>query len=74
VGYGGAAPRVRGSVVIDLGKRMSKILDINPDDYTCLVEPGVSFYALQQKGLLICGLTPLILEVVPLLETHWIVG
>lgn len=54
VGYGGAAPRVRGSVVIDLGKRMNRILDINPDDYTCLLEPGVSFYALyetvQAKG------------------------
>jgi len=48
VGYGGAAPRVRGSVVIDLGKQMNKILDINPDDYTCLVEPGVSFYALHE--------------------------
>ncbi|KAJ2987802.1 hypothetical protein NUW58_g4311 [Xylaria curta] len=48
-GYGGAAPRVRGSVLIDLGKRMNKILDINPDDYTCLVEPGVSFFALHQE-------------------------
>ncbi|KAH8663567.1 hypothetical protein BGZ60DRAFT_565616 [Tricladium varicosporioides] len=54
LGYGGAAPRVRGSVVIDLGKRMNKILNVNPEDYTCLVEPGVSFYALyediQAKG------------------------
>lgn len=54
LGYGGAAPRVRGSVVVDLGKRMAKILDIDPDDYTCLVEPGVSFYALydaiQERG------------------------
>ncbi|TKA81040.1 hypothetical protein B0A55_02495 [Friedmanniomyces simplex] len=54
LGYGGAAPRVRGSIVIDLGKRMSQILSIDPDDYTCLVEPGVSFYALyeaiQAKG------------------------
>ncbi|KAK3688844.1 hypothetical protein B0T22DRAFT_407519 [Podospora appendiculata] len=54
LGYGGAAPRVRGSVTIDLGKRMNKILDINPEDFTCLVEPGVSFYALyeaiQAKG------------------------
>jgi hypothetical protein len=48
LGYGGAAPRVRGSVTIDLGKRMSKILDIDPEDYTCLVEPGVSFYALYE--------------------------
>ncbi|KAI8650209.1 hypothetical protein LRP88_14701 [Fusarium phalaenopsidis] len=54
LGYGGAAPRVRGSVVVDLGKRMNQILEINPDDYTCLVEPGVSFYALyeaiQERG------------------------
>ncbi|KAK3114692.1 hypothetical protein LTR53_006743 [Teratosphaeriaceae sp. CCFEE 6253] len=49
LGYGGAAPRVRGSVVIDLGRRMSSILDINADDYTCLVEPGVSFYALYEE-------------------------
>ncbi|KAH6990063.1 hypothetical protein EDB80DRAFT_816120 [Ilyonectria destructans] len=48
LGYGGAAPRVRGSVVIDLGRRMNKILDINPHDCTCLVEPGVSFYALHE--------------------------
>ncbi|KAI0540828.1 hypothetical protein GGR58DRAFT_498703 [Xylaria digitata] len=48
-GYGGAAPRVRGSVLIDLGRRMNKILDINPDDYTCLVEPGVSFFALYDE-------------------------
>ncbi|KAF2865470.1 hypothetical protein BDV95DRAFT_507015 [Massariosphaeria phaeospora] len=55
LGYGGAAPRVRGSVTIDLGKRMAKILSINEDDFTCLVEPGVSFYALheelQRRGL-----------------------
>lgn len=55
LGYGGAAPRVRGSVVVDMGKRMNKILDIDGDDYTCLVEPGVSFYALyeevQRRGL-----------------------
>lgn len=49
VGYGGAAPRVPGSVLVDLGKRMNKILDINPDDYTCLVEPGVSFFALHDE-------------------------
>lgn len=55
LGYGGAAPRVRGSVTVDLGRRMSKILDINAEDYTCLVEPGVTFYALheeiQRRGL-----------------------
>jgi FAD/FMN-containing dehydrogenase len=48
VGYGGAAPRVR-SVVVDMGRRMNKILDINPEDCTCLVEPGVTFYALYEE-------------------------
>ncbi|KAI1854421.1 hypothetical protein JX265_012455 [Neoarthrinium moseri] len=55
LGYGGAGPRVRGAVVIDLGRRMHAILDISPEDYTCLVEPGVSYYALyeelQKRGL-----------------------
>ena len=49
LGYGGAASRVRGSVVVDLGRHMNKILDIDPEDYTCLVEPGVSFYALYEE-------------------------
>ncbi|KAL1982634.1 hypothetical protein VTN96DRAFT_1069 [Rasamsonia emersonii] len=49
LGYGDAAPRVPGSVVIDLGRRMNRILDINPDDCTCLVEPGVTFYALYEE-------------------------
>ena len=55
LGYGGAAPRVRGSVVIDLGRRMNRILEISAEDYTALVEPGVSYYALyeeiQRRGL-----------------------
>lgn len=55
LGYGGSAPRVRGSVTIDLGRRMNRILDINAEDFTCLVEPGVTFYALhdeiQKRGL-----------------------
>lgn len=48
-GYGGAAPRVRGAVVIDLGRRMNRILDINPDNCTCLVEPGVTYFALYEE-------------------------
>ncbi|KAF1962087.1 FAD-linked oxidase-like protein [Byssothecium circinans] len=51
LGYGGSAPRVRGSVTIDLGRRMNRILDINADDFTCLVEPGVTFYALHEEIL-----------------------
>ncbi|KAL5375150.1 hypothetical protein PMIN04_001965 [Paraphaeosphaeria minitans] len=49
LGYGGSAPRVRGSVTIDLGRRMNRILNINADDFTCLVEPGVTFYALHEE-------------------------
>lgn len=48
LGYGGAAPRLRGAVLVDLGRRMNKILDISPEDYTCLLEPGVSFFALYE--------------------------
>jgi FAD/FMN-containing dehydrogenase len=48
-------------VTVDLGKRMNKILDIHPEDYICLVEPGVSFYALyealkKRDWRSICGL------------------
>ncbi|KAJ5746546.1 vanillyl-alcohol oxidase [Penicillium odoratum] len=32
-----------------LGRRMNRILDINPDDYTCLVEPGVTYFALYEE-------------------------
>ncbi|GJJ11909.1 hypothetical protein Clacol_006147 [Clathrus columnatus] len=53
LGYGGAAPRVRGSVVIDLGKRMNKVLNIDGGNCSCLVEPGVTYFDLYeavQKG------------------------
>lgn len=49
VGYGGTAPRVPGSVVVDLGKRMNKILNIDADNASCLVEPGVSYFALYDE-------------------------
>lgn len=39
-GYGGAAPRVSGSVVLNMGKHMNKILEVNVDGAYCLVEPG----------------------------------
>jgi FAD/FMN-containing dehydrogenase len=43
--YGGSAPVYSGSVVLDL-KRMNKILDVNEDLATALVEPGVSYFDL----------------------------
>lgn len=45
LGYGGAAPRVSGSVVIELG-RMNKVLEVNEEQSFALVEPGVRFFDL----------------------------
>jgi FAD/FMN-containing dehydrogenase len=54
LGYGGAAPRVRGSVVVDMGKRMNRVLEIDEDSCCALIEPGVTFFglyeAVQKKG------------------------
>ena len=38
--YGGAAPRVPGSVVVNMGKHMNKILEVNVEGAYALVEPG----------------------------------
>jgi len=40
-GYGGAAPRISGSVCLDLGKHMDRIIHVNFDDVTALLDPGV---------------------------------
>jgi FAD/FMN-containing dehydrogenase len=47
-GYGGAAPRVPGSVALDLGKNMNKILEVNVEAAFALVEPGVTFFDLHE--------------------------
>jgi 4-cresol dehydrogenase (hydroxylating) flavoprotein subunit len=51
--YGGASPRMAGTVVLDL-KRMNRILEVNEGDGYALVEPGVSYFDLydhiQAKG------------------------
>ena len=47
LGYGTAAPRMAGSVVLDLG-RMNRIIDIDPKLATCVLEPGVSFFDLYE--------------------------
>ena len=47
-GYGGAAPRVPGSVALDLGKNMNKILEVNVEGAFALVEPGVTFFDLHE--------------------------
>ena len=54
LGYGGSAPLLGGSVVLDL-KRMDRILEVNDKNHYALVEPGVSYFDLyryiQDKGL-----------------------
>jgi 4-cresol dehydrogenase (hydroxylating) flavoprotein subunit len=44
-GYGGAAPCMSGTVILDLG-RMRRILEVNVERGYCVVEPGVSFFDL----------------------------
>ncbi|MBT6042230.1 MAG: FAD-binding oxidoreductase [Gammaproteobacteria bacterium] len=54
LGYGGSAPVLTGSVVLDL-KRMNRIIEVNEENAFALVEPGVSYFDLynyiQEKGL-----------------------
>lgn len=45
LGYGGSAPVLSGSVVLDL-KRMDRILEVNERNAFALVEPGVSYFDL----------------------------
>ncbi|KAL3469498.1 hypothetical protein BJX99DRAFT_268147 [Aspergillus californicus] len=47
-GYGGAAPRLRGSIVIDMGKYMNRVLEVNVEGAYAVVEPGVTFAGLYQ--------------------------
>ena len=48
VGYGGAAPRVPGSLGLDMGRNMNKILNVDVDGAYALVEPGVTFLDLHE--------------------------
>ncbi|MBO9581701.1 MAG: FAD-binding oxidoreductase [Sphingobium sp.] len=43
-GYGGSAPVLKGSVVLDLSRM--KAIEVDPDNGTVLVEPGVGFFDL----------------------------
>lgn len=46
VGYGGAAPRVPGSIGLDMGKNMNRVLEVNTEGAYALLEPGVTFFSL----------------------------
>ncbi|KAI1858291.1 uncharacterized protein JN550_012822 [Neoarthrinium moseri] len=50
LGYGGAAPRLKGSVVLSL-YRMSRILEVNEKQAYAVVEPGVTFWDLSHYCL-----------------------
>jgi FAD/FMN-containing dehydrogenase len=54
LGYGGSAPNLSGSVVLDL-KRMNRILEVSERNASALVEPGVSYFDfyryIQDNGL-----------------------
>lgn len=54
LGYGGAAPRLAGAVVVNTGERMTKIIEVNEKYAYALIEPGVTYFDLynhiQEKG------------------------
>jgi (+)-pinoresinol hydroxylase len=45
LGYGGSAPNLSGSVVVDL-KRMNRVLEVDDKRHYALVEPGVAYFDL----------------------------
>ncbi|KAI5867560.1 vanillyl alcohol oxidase [Durotheca rogersii] len=49
LGYGGAAPRIPGAVVVDLGRRMHKVLKVDGENASCVVEPGVTYFKLYEE-------------------------
>lgn len=36
-GYGGGSARVKGSVLVDMGKRMNRVLELNEKSAFCLL-------------------------------------
>lgn len=54
LGYGGAAPRLSGAVVVQTARRMNKIIEVNEKYAYALIEPGVTYFDLynhiQEKG------------------------
>ncbi|KAL1618723.1 hypothetical protein SLS56_010453 [Neofusicoccum ribis] len=54
LGYGGSAPVVNGSVILDL-QRMNQVIEVSEEFAYAIVEPGISFFDLykylQNRGL-----------------------
>ncbi|KAH7355817.1 hypothetical protein BKA66DRAFT_446222 [Pyrenochaeta sp. MPI-SDFR-AT-0127] len=61
LGYGGPAPRVNGSIALDL-HRMNKVIEVNDEYAYAVVEPGVTFVDLYdyciKNGLKVWGSVP----------------
>lgn len=49
IGLGSKSPMCAGQVVVDLGRHMNRILEINETLGYCIVEPGVSFQAMYDE-------------------------
>ena len=47
LGYGASAPRMPGTIVLDLG-RMNRILELDVGLGYCVIEPGVGFFDLYE--------------------------
>lgn len=49
IGLGTKAPVRAGQVVVDLGRHMNRVLEVNDDLGYCVVEPGVTFQAMYDE-------------------------
>lgn len=49
IGLGTRSPIVPGQVVVDLGRRMNRILDVDEKLGYCVIEPGVSFRTMHDE-------------------------
>lgn len=49
IGLGSRAPSAPGQVVVDLGRRMNRVLEVNEELGYCVVEPGVTFQAMHEE-------------------------
>ncbi len=47
-GYGGPSPRLTGAIVVDMGKRMNRILEVDEKYGYALLEPGVTYFDLYE--------------------------
>src|SRR3954454_3634562 len=47
-GYGGPSPRLSGAIVVDMGTRMNRILEVDEKYGYALLEPGVTYFDLYE--------------------------